>query len=283
MVLARCLVAVAVLALPAVASAEGPPAGKHPAASKESPKAKPPRTARVEKGKDRPEPRACLKPAVEIMAGSDTATLSLTKCDGKPAPFSVDELSILARPGSAAKPKQPVDGLPKSKGPDVAPGIRRVDARLVEQLELAVEHFHKGGEAAKIQLVSGVRPKSAGSYHQSGRALDFRIEGVTNEALVAFCKTLPDTGCGYYPNSLFVHMDVRDKGAGHVAWIDISHPGEAPRYVNQWPLPKDETPGAKDETSTPPASMALPVLPQDEHSEAPGGARKRKDGKAYFF
>jgi hypothetical protein len=285
MFLARCLVAVAVLALPAVASAEGPPAGKHPAASKDAPKeakGRPSRTARVEKGKAKPEPRACLKPAVEITAGSDTGTFSLTKCDGKPAAFSVDELSILARPGSAAKPKQPVEGLPKSKGPDVAPGIRRVDARLVEQLELAVEHFHKAGEAAKIQLISGVRPKSAGSYHQSGRALDFRIDGVTNEALVAFCKTLPDTGCGYYPNSLFVHMDVRDKGAGHVAWIDISHPGEAPKYVNQWPLPKDEataTP-AKDQSATPPASMALPALPLDEQ---PGGPRKRKDGKAYFF
>ena len=83
--------------------------------------------------------------------------------------------------------------------------------------------------------MSGYRPRSSGSYHQSGRALDFRIEGVTNEALVAFCKTMPDTGCGYYPNSLFVHMDARDVGAGHVAWIDVSKPGEAPKYVSAWP------------------------------------------------
>lgn len=280
MFLVRCLVAVAVLAVPALASAEGPQASKHPTAAHDG-KGRPARTARLEKGKDKPQ-RACVKPAVEIVAGSDTGTFSLTKCDGKPAPMAVDELSILARPSSAARPKQPVEGLPKSKGPDVAPGIRRVDPRLVEQLELAVEHFRKAGEALKIQLVSGVRPKSAGSYHQSGRALDFRIEGVTNEALVAFCKTLPDTGCGYYPNSLFVHMDVRDKGAGHVAWIDISRPGETPKYVKQWPLPASESSPntGKDDVSTPAASMTLPMLPLDEPT---GGARKRKDGRAYFF
>ncbi|HEY2513991.1 MAG TPA: hypothetical protein VGI39_24155, partial [Polyangiaceae bacterium] len=33
--------------------------------------------------------------------------------------------------------------------------------------------------------------------------------------------------CGYYPNSTFVHMDVREKSA---FWIDFSRPGEPPRY-----------------------------------------------------
>ena len=31
-----------------------------------------------------------------------------------------------------------------------------------------------------------------------------------NEALRDFCRTLKNVGCGYYPNSVFVHMDVRD-------------------------------------------------------------------------
>jgi len=211
MFLARCLVAVAVLAVPALASAEPP----HAASPAKAP-GKPARTARIQKS----EGRSCNKPTVEVTSGADTATFSLARCDGTPAPLAVDQLSILARPGSAAKPKQPLEALAKTKGSDVAPGIRRVDPRLVERLELAVEHFRKTGQAAKVQLISGVRPRSAGSYHQSGRALDFRIDGVTNEALVAFCKTLDDTGCGYYPNSLFVHMDVREHGAGHVAWID---------------------------------------------------------------
>src|ERR1700733_2200746 len=57
--------------------------------------AKPARTARVQKS----EPRACNKPPVEIVAGTESATLSLTRCDGKAAPLAVEQLSVLARPG----------------------------------------------------------------------------------------------------------------------------------------------------------------------------------------
>jgi hypothetical protein len=223
------------------ASAAPPSARRH----------KPARTARVEKPADKP----CAKDTVEVVAGAESATFALTRCDGTAAPTAVEQLSILARPSSAAKPKQPLAVLAKGRGPDVAPGIRRIDARLVERLELVVDHFRKPGEAARVLLVSGYRPRSAGSYHASGRALDLRVDGVTNEALVAFCKTLPDTGCGYYPNSAFVHIDVREAGAGHVSWIDISRPGEAPKYVTAWPLPSDAPgdgklpplPGSKDD------------------------------------
>jgi hypothetical protein len=209
------------------------------------------RTARIQKKGDA---KACLKPAIEVTSGSESSTFSLAKCDGTPAPLAVDELSILARPGSAPKPRVPVDVLARSHGSDLAPGIRRIDARLVERLETTVDHFHKAGASSRVLLVSGYRPKSVGSYHQSGRALDFRIDGVQNEALVAFCKTLPDTGCGYYPNSSFVHMDVRDAGAGHIAWIDVSRPGQPPKYVSAWPV-RSET---ADDASK------LPDLPLDE-------------------
>jgi uncharacterized protein YcbK (DUF882 family) len=157
------------------------------------------------------KPRACLKEPIEIVTGTESATLSLAKCDGAASPPGLERLSMLAR----------------------APGAHRLDARLVERLELAVDHFRKPTESARIQLVSGYRPRSAGSYHATGRALDFRIVGIENEALIAFCKTLPDTGCGYYPNSLFVHMDVREPGTGHIAWTDLSRPGEPPRYVTK--------------------------------------------------
>ncbi len=293
----------AAAAAPATAHAETPRAtpeagAKAPgkASTKPAAKSKPARTARVQK----PEPRTCVKPAVAIESGSDTTTFALARCDGTPAPLAVEQLSILARPGSAAKPKQPLETLARSKGNDVAPGIRRVDPRLVERLELAVDHFRKPGDPAKIQLISGVRPRSAGSYHQSGKALDFRIDGVTNEALVAFCKTLPDTGCGYYPNSLFVHMDVREHGAGHVSWIDVSKPGETPKYVSSWPLPKGEavapaapvTPAAPVAPAAPVGpeaprtlddtehALALPALPVPEPREAGG---KPKIGKKFFF
>jgi hypothetical protein len=262
--LVRSFVALALLLVPAVASAAPPAAPAHP-------HAKPVRTARMQKT----APRACLKTAVEIVAGGESSTFSLAKCDGAPAPLAIDQLSLLARPGGAAKPKVTIDVLAKSHGTELAPGIRRIDPRLVQRLETAIDHFRKQGQPAKVLLVSGVRPKSAGSYHQSGRALDFRIDGVENEALVAFCKTLPDTGCGYYPNSSFVHIDVRDAGAGHVAWIDISKPGEAPKYVSSWPRPGGDAP-------------KLPALPVDEPRlsaavmEAPMRGH-RPDKHPYFF
>jgi hypothetical protein len=229
------------------------------------------RTARIVKAS------ACLKAPVEIVAGKESATFSLTQCDGTAVPLGIDRLSILARPGSTPKPKESLATLGKTRTMTLAPGIRRIDARLVQRLEQVVDHFRKEGQPARVLLVSGYRPRSSGSYHATGRALDIRLEGVTNEALVAFCKTLPDTGCGYYPNSLFVHMDVRDGGSGHVSWIDASRPGEPPRYVSAWPPPADEAPD--------PSASKLPPLPADEHdtSESPGPAKFRKGGEAPRF
>ncbi|HEX3343413.1 MAG TPA: DUF882 domain-containing protein [Polyangiaceae bacterium] len=269
----RSFVALALLLVPSLASAApptDPPVEAHPPRAHAK---HPPRTARVQKA----EHKTCLKTAVEVVGASEASTFSLSKCDGAPAPLAIDQLSILARPGGAAKPKVTVDVLAKkSHGTEVAPGIRRIDPRLLERLESAVDHFRKPGATAKVLLVSGYRPKSAGSYHQSGRALDFRIDGVENEALVTFCKTLPDTGCGYYPNSSFVHLDVRDAGAGHVAWIDVSRPGEPPKYVASWPLPAEE-------------SAKAPALPPDEPRlapaamEAPMPRGRRLDRHPYFF
>jgi hypothetical protein len=163
----------------------------------------------------------CLHEPIHVLRGTDDVELTLTKCDGTPAPSAADKMGVLLRPGGTDKPAV------------------SIDAGLIERLSLAVLHFAKPGTTSKVAIISGSRPSSAGSYHASGRAMDFRIDGVKNEELVAFCKSLGDTGCGYYPNSSFVHMDVRDPGTGHVAWIDASGPGEAPRYVSQWPLPAD--------------------------------------------
>jgi len=252
----RSFVALALLLVPAVAIAAPP---RHS------------RTARIQKA----EHKTCLKAAVEVVGAGESSTFSLARCDGAPAPLAIDQLSLLARPGNAPKPKVTIDVLARSRGTELAPGIRRIDPRLLERLETAIDHFRKPGQPAKVLLVSGYRPRSSGSYHQSGRALDFRIDGVDNEALVAFCKTLPDTGCGYYPNSSFVHIDVRDAGAGHVAWIDISKPGEAPKYVSSWPHPGGD-------------ASKLPALPTDEPRlspavmEAPMRGHK-PDRHPYFF
>lgn len=102
------------------------------------------------------------------------------------------------------------------------------DARLVALLGIVSNHF--GGK--KIEIVSGFRPFSPKQYtphsnHNHGRAMDFRVQGVPNTVLRDYCRTLHDVGVGYYPNSVFVHLDVRSAPA---FWIDYSKPGEAPRY-----------------------------------------------------
>ena len=102
------------------------------------------------------------------------------------------------------------------------------DARLVALLGIVSNHF--GGK--KIEIISGFRPFSPKQYtphsnHNHGRAMDFRVQGVPNTVLRDYCRTLHDVGVGYYPNSVFVHLDVRSAPA---FWIDYSKPGEAPRY-----------------------------------------------------
>ena len=212
---------------------------------------------------EKPKP-PCLHEAISILRGVEEDRFSLTRCDGSPAPDAVAHLSILARPGSIARPTEPLAALETASGngPDLAPGIRKLDPKMVLRLQQLSDHFHADAKkpAHKMQVISGYRPLSAGSFHASGRALDFRIDGVNNEEVVAFCKTLPDTGCGYYPNSSFVHLDVREAGTGHVAWIDASGPGEAPRYVAAWPPPLEPKlpAGSADR-------LDLPGLPVDEH------------------
>jgi uncharacterized protein YcbK (DUF882 family) len=103
-----------------------------------------------------------------------------------------------------------------------------IDARLVTLLGIVSNHFG----SRKIEVVSGFRPFTPTQFnphsnHMHGRAVDFRVAGVPNEAVRDFCRTLKNTGCGYYPNSVFVHMDTREQSA---FWIDYSKPGEAPRY-----------------------------------------------------
>jgi LysM repeat protein len=103
-----------------------------------------------------------------------------------------------------------------------------IDARLVETIARVSDTF--GGRP--IHVVSGYREHShtASSRHPKGKALDFSIEGVPNWAVRDFLRTLDDVGVGYYPNSSFVHLDVRSYNA---YWVDRSGPGEEPQYARQ--------------------------------------------------
>ncbi len=103
-------------------------------------------------------------------------------------------------------------------------GGPRVDPRLIRLIAHVSDKF--GGR--QLRIVSGYRTKSyvAASKHKEGRAIDFSIPGIPNEALRDYLRTLDDVGVGYYPNSSFVHLDVRGYNA---YWVDYSGPGEPPR------------------------------------------------------
>jgi hypothetical protein len=184
--------------------------------------------------------------------GLESEKMPLVDCKGRPLGSARERLSVLVRPWGAARPQIAThEGLPKadSKG-EIAPGVRLLDTGLLNRLDAIARHF----PGKSFSFVSGYRPQSRGSNHQTGRAVDVRVVGITNEALVAFCRTLRDTGCGYYPNSSFVHVDVRNPGTGSVTWIDSSGPGEAPRYVSAWPPPKvhGTDPANREERAAPP-------------------------------
>lgn len=138
-----------------------------------------------------------------------------------------------------------------------------IDARLISLLGVVSNHFG----SRKIEVVSGFRPYTPTQYtphsnHNHGKAVDFRIAGVPNEQVRDFCRTLKNVGCGYYPNSTFVHMDVRDSSS---FWIDYSKPGEPPRY-NAANVDADE--GTSDvHGEAPPAANPQPATPPTE--EAP--------------
>jgi uncharacterized protein YcbK (DUF882 family) len=85
----------------------------------------------------------------------------------------------------------------------------------------------------RIEVVSGYRDptvaKNPHSPHMKGLACDFRVEGVKDTELRDYLRrTFERVGVGYYPNSSFVHLDVRkDRSA---FWIDYSGPGDRAVY-----------------------------------------------------
>ena len=90
------------------------------------------------------------------------------------------------------------------------------DTRLATILAAAALKFHSG----RVEVVSGYRsPKynlmlrkkghqvARESQHLQGTAVDFRVRGVSTEALHGFVRALHMGGVGYYPRTRFVHAD----------------------------------------------------------------------------
>ncbi|NLS14044.1 DUF882 domain-containing protein [Vibrio sp. SM6] len=96
-----------------------------------------------------------------------------------------------------------------------------MDKRLFDQL---VEIQNRLDSKGRIMIISGyrspatnnaLRANSSGvakkSFHMTGQAIDFRIEGVKLAKVREAALSLKAGGVGYYPSSDFVHIDT-----GHV-------------------------------------------------------------------
>ncbi len=124
-----------------------------------------------------------------------------------------------------------------------------INERLIRLVAKVSDHF--GGRP--IRVVSGFRPYSPTQYtphsrHNTGHAIDFSIPGVPNTVLRDYCRTLPNVGVGYYPNSSFVHLDVRETPT---YWVDFAGPGQAPRYADAQGRDPGEAQHADDEREEP--------------------------------
>jgi uncharacterized protein YcbK (DUF882 family) len=109
--------------------------------------------------------------------------------------------------------------------------VHRMDPRLAHMLYQTARHY----EGHRMEVVSGYRHPSVArnprSPHKQGLACDFRIAGIPNTTLRDWVrKTFDHAGVGYYPNSVFVHMDNRKTGPS-AFWIDYSGPGQSAAYA----------------------------------------------------
>jgi hypothetical protein len=175
-------------------------------------------------------------------AGESDAFL-LVHCDGSVAAEAIDRLTLMARETTAPRPGELLPDEPEedafAKG-EWTPGVHVVHPRLLWIIQRISDAF----PWRTIYVFSGYRhdpsggrpkPGSHHSMHSEGRAMDIAVMGIPNATLFQLCHTLNDVGCGYYPNSKFVHVDVRRPGSGHPFWIDISGPSEPSHYVDSWP------------------------------------------------
>jgi uncharacterized protein YcbK (DUF882 family) len=105
----------------------------------------------------------------------------------------------------------------------------RMNPRLLHLLFETGRHW----PGQHLEVVSGFRhpsvAKNPHSPHMKGLACDFRVVGVTNTELRDYLRrAFQHIGVGYYPNSSFVHLDVRQGPSAF--WIDYSGPGENAVY-----------------------------------------------------
>lgn len=185
---------------------------------------------------------------VQLVRPDEEARVRVKAAHGQVPSSALDAFERMMRQGGATHPPDP---------------------RLVTVIGIVADHF--GGKP--IEVVSGYRAYTPTQYtphsnHNYGRALDFRIAGVSDANLYGFCLTLRKVGCGYYPNSTFVHIDVRDANAH---WVDRSRPGEPPLYDRPGALADEGRSDVRDDVEAPASSGAtLPPAAREQNPQGTG-------------
>jgi len=165
--------------------------------------------------------------------GIEQTTLPLIDCEGGVAPDAIDVVSVLARAPGVPRPPLP---LPLEPSQDAGPGewlphIKLIEPRVIWVLQQIAQSFPR----RTIYIMSGYRQGGHSGFHGKGKALDLFVVGVPNEQVFGVCRALRDVGCGFYPSSKFVHIDVRPYGTERVLWVDDSAPGQPSHYIDGYP------------------------------------------------
>lgn len=178
----------------------------------------------------------CLREPVEVRHRhrGEAAQLVLTDCQGNPYLPSLTELSLIARAWGSDRPSDEqirayARANPERSAAWVTSEHRRLHPGLLTRLQALADAFR----GSALVVVSGYRPGArSGSRHRVGRAIDVEVEGIHRRRVARYAaETLRQTGVGYYPNSTFSHIDVRERS---YQWVDESGPGQAARYT-AWP------------------------------------------------
>lgn len=98
-----------------------------------------------------------------------------------------------------------------------------IEPRVLDAVYRIQVHF----DAQEIRIISGYRtPHGGASNHGKGRAIDVVVPGATDDDVAKFAREMGFMGVGIYPQSGFVHVDVRERS---YFWVDSSGPGKRNR------------------------------------------------------
>jgi LysM repeat protein len=138
-----------------------------------------------------------------------------------------------------------------------------MNERLLTLLAQVSDHFG----SRPLRVVSGYRTTSwvEESKHPLGRACDFVVLGVPNTVLRDYLRTLDNVGVGYYPNSTFVHLDVRER---NTYWVDYAGPGEPPRLTPTAVIPRDPSASADLQAELAASASDVPAAPEADTANA---------------